>query len=414
MKTLTPRAVHPLIISVAISGLFWGMLPGVSNQTAVAAEAEQATPNDTAIDAIDITVDQADALDILGEAVGVFDELTTLPESHWIKRDQASAESDISNLIDDAINVLNVPGLADMRRRYRDVEDRIAAENQALSELREKRLLAPDSKAGLLTRYTPTHTLKGLTAETRGDFDLLIEARMANREAYQRSLENMRLSMSSALAELGIEMPPDQLELWLSAAIGDDVISMSVVFESIRELALRLEELTAQTNENLGYAKRYYGMLVILHKMIVQMQEQFIDRVDDEVLPKLQAFRDEADILIAESRQLMREGSHRDVLEQNIAANELTKRAIALYERVVNSQRDKVSAALVVSRKEEAIAANTYRTVRLGASVANLIREGINTFETLSRLQVPEAAEFQNAEIREEFRKLTERMENTE
>ena len=131
MKT-PPRAIHNLIISIAVSGVFWAILPGVSSHTAMANEqTEQASPGDNAIDAIDVSVDQSDALDILGEAVGVFDELTTLPESHWIKRDQVSAERDISDLIDDAIDVLNVPGLADMRRRYRDVEDRITAENQA-------------------------------------------------------------------------------------------------------------------------------------------------------------------------------------------------------------------------------------------------------------------------------------------
>jgi hypothetical protein len=36
----------------------------------------------------------------------------------------------------------------------------------------------------------------------------------------------------------------------------------------------------------------------------------------------------------------------------------------------------------------------------------------ISTFETLSNLHIPAAAEFQNAEIREEFRKLTEKLKN--
>jgi hypothetical protein len=360
---------------------------------------------------IDLGVDQAEAFDLLGEAVEYFDDLKSLPESHWLKRDQASAKSDIDALIEEAIEVLNVPGLAKMRANYREVEDRIRQEDRAIAELREKWILAPETEAGLLTKFTPTDTLKRFTAETRGDYDLLMEARKANVTAYQQELERMRQTMSAALAELNVTMPPDQLELWLSSAIGEDVISMSVVFDSIRQLTLRLEELTQGSGENLNFAKRYYGMLVILHKLVVHMQETFIAKVDDEVLPKLQGFRDEADILIVDSQSLMREGSNRAALQQNIDANEMTKRAIALYERIVHSQRRKVSQALSVSRREEAVAANTYRTVALSSSVATLIREGINTFATLSSLQVPDAAEFQNAEIREEFRKLTARLE---
>ncbi|CAM3966207.1 hypothetical protein VRRI112168_08115 [Vreelandella rituensis] len=360
---------------------------------------------------VDLGVDQAEAFDLLGEAVEYFDELKTLPESHWLKRDQESAEGDINALIEDAIEVLDVPGLAELRERYRAVEDNIQQEKRAIAELRERRILAPDMEAGVLTQYTPTETLKSFTAETRGDFDLLIEVHEANLAAFQYELEQMRQTMSAALAKLDVDMPPDQLELWLSSAIGEDVVSMGVVFDSIRRLTLRLEALTQESGENLDFAKRYYGMLVILHKLVVHMQEGFITKVNEEVLPKLQGFRDEADALIAESRRLIGEGNNRAALQQNIDANELTKRAIVLYERIVESQRHKVNQALEVSRREEAVAANTYRTVALSASVTTLIRDGINTFETLSNLQVPDAAEFQNAEIREEFRKLTARLE---
>lgn len=213
-------------------------------------------------------------------------------------------------------------------------------------------------------------------------------------------LLDMRCAMSQALSELGMTMPPDQLELWLSSAIGEDVISMGVVFDSVRQVTLRLEELTQANGENLAFAKRYYGMLVVLHKLIVHMQERFIAKIDDDILPRLAAFDKEADTLIAQSRQLMQAQGNTATLQQNIDANRLTKRAIALYERIVNSQRQKVSQALSVSRREEEVAVNTYRTVALSAGVD---RDGVNTFETLSQLQVPDAAEFQNAEIRKSF-----------
>lgn len=363
------------------------------------------------VEPVDLAIDQAEAIEILAEAVDHFDELKNLPDSHWIKRDQESAKDDIDALLDDVIEVLDVPGLANLRQDYRDVEEAILKEQRKISQLKEKRILAPDSDAGLLTKLTPTDTLKNLTAETRGDYDLLIEAHQANLVAYREELGRMRDRMSSALGKLGVDMPPDQLELWLSSAIGDDVVSMGVVFDSIRQLTLRLEELTQASGEDLSFAKRYYGMLVILHELVVKMQEQFITKVDGEVLPKLQGFRDEADALIAESRKLMRNGSHREVMEQNIASNELTKQAIALYERIVKSQRRKVSEALSISQSALAASKNTYHTVSLSANVAMLLREGVDTFSTLANLQVPEAAEFQNAEIREEFRRLTARLE---
>ncbi|WP_019569918.1 hypothetical protein [Thioalkalivibrio sp. ALE11] len=358
-----------------------------------------------------LSFDQHRAVELLGEASRHFDELTELPESRWLRRDQQSAREDIDDLIDDALEVMDVPEIVSMRRQYRELEDRIMTEQERRADLREERMFAPDTDASTLARFTPTETLREMTARTRGDFDRLIEARERNIAAYEEELETLKGEMAAALEGVGLSMPPDQLELWMSSAIGDDVVSMAVVFRSIRTLTQRLEELTRESGENLNVAGRYYGMVVILHRLVVTMQERFVERVDEEIVPRLEAYREEADEIIAESRELIREGGHRDSLESNIAANELTRQAIDLYLEVVTGQREQVAEALEISRYEKQVAVNTYRTVQLSANVADLIRDGLDTFETLSELQVPETAEFRNDKIREEFRRLTERLE---
>ncbi|WP_028492304.1 hypothetical protein [Thioalkalivibrio sp. ALE19] len=358
-----------------------------------------------------LSFDQHRAVELLGEASRHFDELTELPESRWLRRDQQSAREDIDDLIDDALEVMDVPEIVSMRRQYRELEDRIMTEQERRADLREERMFAPDTDASTLARFTPTETLREMTARTRGDFDRLIEARERNIAAYEEELETLKGEMAAALEGVGLSMPPDQLELWMSSAIGDDVVSMAVVFRSIRTLTQRLEELTRESGENLNVAGRYYGMVVILHRLVVTMQERFVERVDEEIVPRLEAYREEADEIIAESRELIREGGHRNSLESNIAANELTRQAIDLYLEVVTGQREQVAEALEISRYEKQVAVNTYRTVQLSANVADLIRDGLDTFETLSELQVPETAEFRNDKIREEFRRLTERLE---
>lgn len=361
-------------------------------------------------EARDLSFDQGKVFQLLGEAARHFDEITDLPESRWMGRDQEGANRDIDSLIDDAIKVMDVPGIASMRAQYHDLEAKIREEQEQMADLREQRMFAPDTDVSTLSRFTPTETLKQFTASTRGDYDRLIEARARNIEAYQEELEGLKESMSEALETVGLSMPPDQLELWMSSAIGDDVVSMGVVFRSIRTITLRLEEITDESGEDLGVASRYYGMMVILHRLVVTMQDRFVEKVDGEIVPNLREYREEADEIIAESRELIRDGANRAGLEANIAANELTKRTIDLYLRIVVSQRQKVAEALEISRHEEQVAINTYRTVRLSSNVVDYIREGLATFEALSDLQVPESAEFQNEEIRDEFRLLTKRL----
>ena len=56
------------------------------------------------------------------------------------------------------------------------------------------------------------------------------------------------------------------------------------------------------------------------------------------------------------------------------------------------------------------MAINTYKTVKLSSMVSALINNGLKTFDTLSKLQIPDMAKFENKEIQEQFRKLTLRM----
>ncbi|WP_205632756.1 hypothetical protein [Cobetia marina] len=364
-----------------------------------------------ALAADDMHFDQPEAFATLKKAVGYFDEMDTLPEEAWISRDQASARSDMDEMIEEAMQALDVPQLSTLRSTYRQVEDKIRESRREISELKEKRILAPDTEVSTLTRFTPTDTLREFTASTRGDYDLLIAAHEKNITAYQGELTTLEGKLAARLEEIGITLTPDQVQVWLSSVVGDDVLTMSVVFASIKSVAQQLAELTRDSGENLEYARRYYGMVVMLHRMIVTMQQDFIARVDDEVLPQLQGFADEAEATTRDARTLIKQGGSRESLENNIRANALTLKTINLYRSLVSEQRDRVKTSLTKSQRELAVATNTYRTVKLSAHVADLIRQGVKTFDTLAGLQVPVATSFENSAMREEFRKLTERMQ---
>ena len=364
-----------------------------------------------ALAADDMHFDQPEAFATLKKAVGYFDEMDTLPEEAWISRDQASARSDMDEMIEEAMQALDVPELSTLRSTYRQVEDKIRESRREISELKEKRILAPDTEVSTLTRFTPTDTLREFTASTRGDYDLLIAAHEKNITAYQGELTTLEGKLAARLEEIGITLTPDQVQVWLSSVVGDDVLTMSVVFASIKSVAQQLAELTRDSGENLEYARRYYGMVVMLHRMIVTMQQDFIARVDDEVLPQLQGFADEAEATTRDARTLIKQGGSRESLESNIRANALTLKTINLYRSLVSEQRDRVKTSLTKSQRELAVATNTYRTVKLSAHVADLIRQGVKTFDTLAGLQVPVATSFENSAMREEFRKLTERMQ---
>ncbi|OJT00349.1 hypothetical protein [Marinobacter nauticus] len=357
-----------------------------------------------------LSFDTRKVLGKLESALKVHDEIPTLEESRLIGRDQKSAGRELEKIIRESMELFESESINGLRTQYRRLEERIATEKDNITRFRKERVLASRDDRSLRTKLMPGDTLKSFVAVTKADFDMLIEAAENNIEGYEEEKARTITDMSNALGAIGVELSGDQLEALMSSVTGDDVVSMSVVFNAIKDMTTQLAELTQESGEDLAYAKKYYGMVVILHRIIGTMQEQFVAEIDDRYLPKLQEYRGTANSNIKESRALLAAGANAETMRSNIRSNEMTIQVINLYEKMLKGQRAKVNEALKVTEKEIRVANNTYNTVSLSSAVVSMIRQGANTFEQLISLQMPDVQEFQNEQVREEFRNLTARM----
>tara|TARA_Y100001970_G_scaffold293158_1_gene438216 strand:- start:3665 stop:4816 length:1152 start_codon:yes stop_codon:yes gene_type:complete len=358
--------------------------------------------------------EKKEVIDTLEDSVAFLDEEINLPDDSFFGKDKDDVKEEIDEFLDELFIMLELSKVVELRETYGELEKKIDSENNEISELKKEQVFAPAESESSLSKIVPdskyTDTIKQFIAETKGDYEKIIQIKGKNIKGYEEELDKIAVGISEALLEKNINMDPEQLKVWLSSAIGDDIISMSVVFSHIKDITLQLEELTATSGENLSYAKKYYGMVVMLHKLIVYMQKKFIDDVENNIKPKLRQFNKEANSNLKEAKKLFRKDKKNQVLKSNIEANKMTIKAINLYLDIVNSQQRKIKKALKISKEQEKIALNTYKTVKLSSMVSALINNGLKTFDTLSKLQIPDMAKFENKEIQEQFRKLTMRI----
>ena len=360
------------------------------------------------------SIDKKRVIDTLEESIPFLDEEINLPDDSFWGKDKNDIKEEIDEFLDELFVMLELSKVVELRETYGEIEKKIDSENNELSELKKDQVFAPAESESSLSKIVPdskyTDSFKKFIAETKGDYEKIIQIKKKNIKGYERELDKIAVGISEALAEKDITMDPEQLKVWLSSAIGDDILSMSVVFSHIKEITIQLEELTASSGENLAYAKKYYGMVVMLHKLIVYMQKIFIADVDNNIKPKLRQFSKEANSNLNEARKLYRKNNNNQILKSNIEASKITIKAVNLYLKIVNSQQGKIKKALRISIEQEKVAINTYKTVKLSSMVSALINNGLKTFDTLSKLQIPDMAKFENKEIQEQFRKLTLRM----
>ena len=254
--------------------------------------------------------DKKEVIDTLEDSVSFLDEEITLPDDSFFGKDKDDVKEEIDEFLDELFVMLELSKVIELRETYGELEKKIDTENNEISELKKEQVFAPAESESSLSKIVPdskyTDTIKQFIAETKGDYEKIIQIKKKNIKGYENELDKIAVGISEALYEKNINMDPEQLKVWLSSAIGDDIISMSVVFSHIKDITLQLEELTATSGENLSYAKKYYGMVVMLHKLIVYMQNRFIADVENNIKPKLRQFNKEANTNLKEAKKLYR------------------------------------------------------------------------------------------------------------
>lgn len=344
-----------------------------------------------------------DAFPVLDDTVSRMDKHDSLPDSAFFSEDKEDNDQDINDLVDEALKMFHLSNLNVYRYEVHELEAGIADEQANINEYRRQKITAPkESMLGMDNIPLIRTTVTGYERKIVDAEEKIVLFRQRIIEVKQR--------FAKALAEIGINVTDDQLEIWFGSISGDDLINMRVVYDNIKAMAIELQGLTQKSGEDLVAAKRYYGMFVVLYKVVVHMQETFIKKVEGDYIPHMEKYQAEALHNIKQAnRGIEQKLGDRGILENNIKTNKLTQKAARLYIKILKSQANKVHVARKKAHGELFVATNTYKTVSLSHSVVSMIKVGLKQFDALLNMQAPDMVKFENKALKEEFMKLTER-----
>jgi hypothetical protein len=221
----------------------------------------------------------------------------------------------------------------------------------------------------------------------------------------------VKREFADAVRKLGLELSDDQMTFLLSTVVGDHMVDLGVLFDNVRSVTDRLEGLVAQSGEDLGSARRYYGMYVVLLRALRHLHLRVEESIGERYVPEIDSIVARAQALTGETLRLQRENpSKRELLAANLEAQRLTVEAAAVYRRYLTDQAEQVRRAREELDKDIAAAWNTYETVRVSGELVGLVRESRELLKGLTSRQVPPLRPFQSLEMRRELEKLTEEL----
>ena len=337
----------------------------------------------------------------LSDALSLRDRQEKLPASAWFGADRTSNARKIDELLDRALEILVQGQAGDLRRQALELRTEIPKLRLEADGLRNRRISAPESSRlpWVRTRAKIDERLSELNGE------------IADRE---RALSAVDAQLAEALRALGLQLDDRQIDVLLSSVTGDDLLQNAVVFANVRVVVEKLAELSREDRDNLEVNRRYSGLYLVLNDLLIHTREELVRKIDGEYKPRLGEIGKEAEALRREALAKASQTGYSDAQKKSFAlnaeSNAMTLRVAELYTRLLDSQRRGILDNLADLRRSRDLAENTYRTVRSSGDLRNLIRSGLELFDSIHALAMPEILPFENEAIRREFEEINKRL----
>ena len=339
----------------------------------------------------------------LNKALKLRDKQEILPKNSWIpfKEDQFSNAKKINAILDEALKILINGQAGEMRHESILIQETIAKQRLELDELRNKKITAPEE----------SYALWRLTKDKADKRIAELEKTISEEE---ERLTVINMNLTHELNQIGLELDTQQTEILLNSVTGEDLLQNTMVFSNVKLIVAKLENLSQNDTNSFEINRRYTGMYLVLNDLLIHTQEQLVLKIDREYKPKLDAILAEAKQLRQDALTKSKDGTYtkaqRDAFTANVKSNELTIQVAELYEKLLRSQRTSTLKGIENMKRNRDVAENTYKTVRSSGELRGLIHTGLNLFDAIDGLTMPELKIFESGAMRTEFEEINRRL----
>jgi len=342
---------------------------------------------------------------VLNDALDRFDNDTGLPKGSWNPFEETKASNDdrLNALLDECAELLASGTVTDIRGKIRALErERHTLEDQVRDALEKQTAARPRSE----------REWYAVLGKSKEDWDAAILTAQQRQKDIDAEIFALRREFAGSIASLGLEIGPDGHDALLTTVSGDRFVDMAVAFDNVRVVTDQLRRITERMNESPTTAKRYYGMYVLLVRIMDRIQDSFVEQVETVAVPKVKQFGEEAAATERQAKALLSkaDAAHKVTLERNIAACELAQDAVVNYTAYLQAQADRVRELNKSVEVRLKVAENTYRTMTVSVGIAELIKQGQLDLQAVLAMELPALKGFDNTALREQYEQLNARL----
>ena len=205
---------------------------------------------------------------------------------------------------------------------------------------------------------------------------------------------------------LGIDLSIEQVRVVTKRVDGDDLAHTLAVFDVTKQISSKLAELMENADYDPEYARRYYGIYVVMAEMVLYSQRVYAKRINEIYLVALnQLERDIQDAINFAEQSISKQKNEANVkiLKQNIESNKFSNEVVDMYREILLAQEENLKKAMKDSKNNVDVAYSTFDTVTISSNLVNLIDTTQDEFNKVMNMQIPQIVPFENKILEERF-----------
>ena len=237
-----------------------------------------------------------------------------------------------------------------------------------------------------------------------------IDAKIAKSYEYIKLLEE---DLQIKMKNLGIRLSIDQIRVMTTRVDGDDLAKSIAIFDVTKQISNTLGQLVKDNSFSSNTTTKYYGVYLILSEILGFAQREYITKIDEEYLTKLESYKKSGYQSIEYANEQMRQAtmeSSKNIFKKNIEAEEFTIKVIDKYKGILLDQKAQLDDALITTDEQIAVAYSTYKTASNSSALMALMVDTQSTFDQILEMQMPQIIPFENIELENEFKSLSDKL----
>ena len=342
-----------------------------------------------------------DLSELLNDAAVLRDKKERLPDKSLLGSDKQKTEAKINKTLAKAREILLSSDGQKLIDRSDTIRERLAELPTEIEEYKNKRISAPQSS------YNPLVT-------TVSGYDEKIAKAESDIERLNAELAGIRMSLAAELRSWGLSLTDEQALTLFSTVIGDTLIENSTIFHNIKGVTEQLADLMSQNKNDTTAARKYYAMYLTLIDLLIDTQNAYITRMDEEWLPSVAQIASAAERSRKEAAAGLKRSDYTEaqkkIFRSNISTNELAIQAAEQYKKLIEQQRSSARKSITALEREREVAANTYATVQHVSDISEVIKASLQSADLLAAMQPPEIRPFESDGLREQMDEITKRL----